>query len=165
MAGALGIVCAVPYPLAGCHQAAVPGTPVAARSSFGSWRPALLASDVVHVAMPLHPVPPGERAVPPLPPHVRSAADQRLDDALRGAVARYYAGARTPDQELQSAVCGLVDVLHAQGLDVVTVLLALKARVTACGPPPSRLLDHVVRWCIARYYDVPASSGPATGSH
>jgi hypothetical protein len=83
-----------------------------------------------------------------------------LDAALRAAVARYYAGDRTPDLTVRAAVHAVTDALRADGVDVVTALRTVKAQVAERGVPPGRLFDDAVRWCIARYYDRPAPPAP-----
>jgi hypothetical protein len=83
-----------------------------------------------------------------------------LDAALGRAVARYYAGDHTSDPALQEAVHAATDALRADGVDVITALRTVKAQIAACDVPPGRLVDDVVRWCIARYYDRAVSAPP-----
>ena len=113
----------------------------------------------------MRPSPPDHRVDPPAPRAApgtlgttdQPTADQRLAAVALAARARYYAGPRATDPDLRAAVHAVVDARHAEGLDVLAVLRAVKADVAARGAPPSRVLDDAVRWCIARYYDGPGS--------
>ncbi len=88
-----------------------------------------------------------------------SARLAALDDALRAAAARVYAGDATPDPALHAAVCSAVDALRADGADILTTLRAVKERLAGVGPPG--VCDAAVRWCIARYYDPSERVTPA----
>jgi hypothetical protein len=95
------------------------------------------------------PVPIGEASAPG-----STVGDQRLDDALQAATSRHHAGYQAAMQAIEVAVCAVVDELRARGLGPEKVLVAVKARVAAQAAARSHdVLEDVVRWCIARYYD------------
>jgi hypothetical protein len=74
---------------------------------------------------------------------------------LRATRSRYHSDHQAATRELEAAVEAVVDQLRARGLAPEKVLVIVKAYVVAHAPRPADLLDDVVRWCIARYYDGP----------
>jgi hypothetical protein len=82
-----------------------------------------------------------------------TAAGARLDGALRATPARYHAGYEAAMGDLEAAVWAVVDELHAAGRGPEQVLVRVKAHAAANAAHRADLLDAVVRWSIARYYD------------
>ena len=142
-------------------RAAMPHDPSPGAESGPRPRPA--ASPIARRAAP--PSTPGDAALEAPVAAVADAATARgaglrsaavsarlaaLDDALRAAAARVYAGDATPDPALHAAVCAAVDALRADGADILTTLRAVKGRLG--GVRPRGVCDAAVRWCIAHYF-------------
>jgi hypothetical protein len=80
-------------------------------------------------------------------------------DALRDALTNLPPSAYEPNApsvgELHQKVCAVVDELRAAGMQPEHVILAVKgiAYEASLGPESWRLMETLVKWCIAQYFN------------